>query len=64
MKSMTAGQADNRENGARAARRAGAKRFIFLSSIRAQCGPTADTVQCEEVEPRPTGRRRDRTSRR
>jgi UDP-glucose 4-epimerase len=39
---------------ARAARRAGAKRFIFLSSIRAQCGPTADTVQCEAVEPRPT----------
>ena len=39
---------------ARAARRAGAKRFIFLSSIRAQCGPTADTVQCETVEPRPT----------
>src|SRR5580704_12001853 len=32
---------------ARAARRAGAKRFIFLSSIRAQCGPTADTVQHE-----------------
>jgi nucleoside-diphosphate-sugar epimerase len=31
-----------------------AKRFIFLSSIRAQCGPTADTVQCETVEPRPT----------
>ena len=30
---------------ARAARRAGAKRFIFLSSIRAQCGPTADRVQ-------------------
>jgi nucleoside-diphosphate-sugar epimerase len=39
---------------ARAARRAGAKRFIFLSSIRAQCGPTADTVQHEAVEPRPT----------
>jgi UDP-glucose 4-epimerase len=39
---------------ARAARRAGAKRFIFLSSIRAQCGPTADTVQREAVEPRPT----------
>jgi nucleoside-diphosphate-sugar epimerase len=39
---------------ARAARRAGAKRFIFLSSIRAQCGPTAETVQCEAVEPRPT----------
>ncbi len=39
---------------ARAARRAGAKRFVFLSSIRAQCGPTADTVQTEAVEPRPT----------
>src|SRR5580698_8529112 len=39
---------------ARAARRAGAKRFIFLSSIRAQCGPTADTVQRETDEPRPT----------
>jgi UDP-glucose 4-epimerase len=39
---------------ARAARRAGAKRFIFLSSIRAQCGPTADSVQCEAVEPKPT----------
>jgi nucleoside-diphosphate-sugar epimerase len=39
---------------ARAARRAGAKRFIFLSSIRAQCGSTADTVQHEAVEPRPT----------
>ena len=39
---------------ARAARRAGAKRFIFLSSIRAQCGPTADRIQCEAVEPRPT----------
>jgi UDP-glucose 4-epimerase len=39
---------------ARAARRAGAKRFIFLSSIRAQCGPTADMVQCEAVDPRPT----------
>jgi nucleoside-diphosphate-sugar epimerase len=39
---------------ARAARRAGAKRFVFLSSIRAQCGPTADTVQTEVVEPRPT----------
>jgi nucleoside-diphosphate-sugar epimerase len=36
---------------ARAARRAGVKRFIFLSSIRAQCGPTADSVQCEAVEP-------------
>ncbi len=39
---------------ARAARRAGAKRIVFLSSIRAQCGPTADTVQTEAVEPKPT----------
>jgi nucleoside-diphosphate-sugar epimerase len=39
---------------ARAARRAGAKRFIFLSSIRAQCGPTADTVLTETAEPNPT----------
>ena len=39
---------------ARAARRAGAKRFVFLSSIRAQCGPTSDAVLTEAVEPRPT----------
>ena len=39
---------------ARAARRAGARRFVFLSSIRAQCGPTADTVLTEAAEPRPT----------
>jgi len=39
---------------ARAARRAGAKRFVFLSSIRAQCGPTANAVLTEAVEPRPT----------
>jgi nucleoside-diphosphate-sugar epimerase len=39
---------------AHAARRAGAKRFIFLSSIRAQCGPTADRVLTEEIEARPT----------
>jgi nucleoside-diphosphate-sugar epimerase len=38
----------------RAARRAGAKRFVFLSSIRAQCGPTAEMVLTEAVEPRPT----------
>ena len=31
-------------NLARAARRAGAKRFVFLSSIRAKCGPTGDAV--------------------
>jgi nucleoside-diphosphate-sugar epimerase len=39
---------------ARAAGRAGAKRFVFLSSIRAQCGPTAGTVLTEADEPRPT----------
>jgi UDP-glucose 4-epimerase len=39
---------------ARAARRAGAKRFIFLSTIRAQCGPATDTVMTEAVEPAPT----------
>ena len=37
---------------ARAARRAAVKRFVFLSSIRAQCGPTADIVLTEAVEPR------------
>jgi nucleoside-diphosphate-sugar epimerase len=41
-------------NLARAARRAGAKRFIFLSSIRAQSGPTADTVLTEADDPNPT----------
>ena len=39
---------------ARAARRAGARRFIFLSSIRAQCGPAADAVMTEAIEPAPT----------
>jgi nucleoside-diphosphate-sugar epimerase len=39
---------------ARAARRAGAKRFVFLSSIRAQCGAAADGVLTESDEPRPT----------
>jgi hypothetical protein len=41
-------------NLARAARRAGAKRFVFLSSIRAQCGPTSETVLTEADEPKPT----------
>jgi nucleoside-diphosphate-sugar epimerase len=41
-------------NLARAARRAGAKRFIFLSSIRAQCGPSADMLLTEALEPNPT----------
>ena len=39
---------------ARAAKQSGVGRFVFLSSIRAQCGPTADTVMTETVEPRPT----------
>jgi nucleoside-diphosphate-sugar epimerase len=39
---------------AHAARRAGAKRFVFLSSIRAQCGPAADQVLTEDSEARPT----------
>src|SRR5262249_24692776 len=39
---------------ARAAQRAGVKRFIFLSSIRAQSGPTADYVLTEDLAPQPT----------
>jgi nucleoside-diphosphate-sugar epimerase len=39
---------------ARAAERAGARRFVFLSSIRAQSGPVADGVLTEELEPKPT----------
>jgi nucleoside-diphosphate-sugar epimerase len=41
-------------NLARAARRAGARRFVFLSSIRAQCGPIADAVLTEAALPKPT----------
>lgn len=39
---------------ARAAERARVKRFLFLSSIRAQSGPTAEGVVTEEREPEPT----------
>jgi UDP-glucose 4-epimerase len=39
---------------ARAAQRAGARRFVFLSSIRAQCGATAEGVLTEELAPQPT----------
>jgi nucleoside-diphosphate-sugar epimerase len=39
---------------ARAAQRAGARRFIFLSSIRAQSGPTAEHVLTEDLAPSPT----------
>jgi UDP-glucose 4-epimerase len=41
-------------NLARAAERAGVKRFVFLSSIRAQSGPVAEAVLTEDQEPRPT----------
>jgi UDP-glucose 4-epimerase len=39
---------------AKAAQRAKVKRFVFLSSIRAQSGPTCEGVLTEEREPRPT----------
>lgn len=39
---------------ARAAQRAGVKRFVFLSSIRAQVGPTADEPVTESRAPTPT----------
>lgn len=39
---------------AQAAERAGVKRFVFLSSIRAQSGPVAQGILTEEQEPRPT----------
>jgi nucleoside-diphosphate-sugar epimerase len=39
---------------ARAAQRAGVRRFVFLSSIRAQSGPSAESVLTEALEPRPT----------
>jgi nucleoside-diphosphate-sugar epimerase len=39
---------------ARAAERAGVRRFVFLSALRAQCGPTAGEVLTEERAPAPT----------
>jgi nucleoside-diphosphate-sugar epimerase len=39
---------------AQAAQRAGVKRFILLSSVRAQAGPTADRVLTEDMEEAPT----------
>lgn len=39
---------------ARSAMRSGARRFVFLSSIRAQSGPTAQGVLTEDLQPRPT----------
>ncbi len=38
----------------RAAERAGVKRFVFLSSIRAQTGPSAEAVLTEDDTPSPT----------
>lgn len=39
---------------AQAAERAGVKRLVFLSSIRAQSGPVAERVLTEELEAQPT----------
>lgn len=39
---------------ARAAARAGSRRFIFLSSIRAQTGPSSEVTLTEDFEPHPT----------
>jgi UDP-glucose 4-epimerase len=39
---------------AQAAHRAGARRFVFLSSIRAQCGPTVEDVVTEDMMPAPS----------
>jgi nucleoside-diphosphate-sugar epimerase len=39
---------------ARASERAGVRRFVFLSSIRAQSGPTSDVVLTEDRKPEPT----------
>jgi UDP-glucose 4-epimerase len=39
---------------ARAAQRARVKRFVFLSSIRAQSGSTAPNILTEDAEPNPT----------
>lgn len=39
---------------AQAAERAGVKRFVFLSSVRAQAGPSAEAILTEDMEPAPT----------
>src|ERR1700736_7092478 len=39
---------------ARSAQRAGVRRFVFISSIRAQAGPTDPRPLTEELEPQPT----------
>jgi UDP-glucose 4-epimerase len=40
---------------ARAAQRAGVGRFVFMSSIAAQCGPYAHALLTEDFAPAPTG---------
>jgi nucleoside-diphosphate-sugar epimerase len=40
---------------AQAAQRAGVKRFVFMSSIAAQCGAHSDKVLTEKDEPKPIG---------
>ena len=37
-----------------AAHRAGVRRFILMSSVRAQCGPSADGIITENLPPEPT----------
>ena len=39
---------------ARSAQRAGVRRFVFLSSVRAQAGPSDPRVLTEDMAPRPT----------
>jgi UDP-glucose 4-epimerase len=39
---------------AKAARQAGVKRFVLLSSVRAQSGPTANEILTEDMPPQPT----------
>ncbi|MEA2990962.1 MAG: hypothetical protein QOG83_3673 [Alphaproteobacteria bacterium] len=39
---------------AQAAQRAGVRRFIFLSSIRAQCGPSCERILTEDLQPGPS----------
>jgi len=39
---------------AQAAERAGVRRFVFLSSIRAQSGPVSETILTEAMAPHPT----------
>jgi UDP-glucose 4-epimerase len=39
---------------AQAAQRAGVRRFIFMSSVRAQSGVTAEAMLTEDLEPKPT----------